>query len=104
MTTPLSVTKAERIAAQSESYRKALKGFAWGRAPESLFLMPPQMMEDMFRELEERGSLLERIRAHFQHGADESLWPRGTPLDDAVGRLVSKVYGPKSTPMTSDKV
>lgn len=53
MTTPLSVTKAERIAAQREAYRKALKGFAWGRAPESLFLMPPQVMEEMFMELEQ---------------------------------------------------
>ena len=53
MSTPLTVTPAERITAQREAYRKALKGFAWGRAPESLFLMPPQVMEKMFKELEE---------------------------------------------------
>ena len=41
------------------------------------------------KRLYEDAALLDRIRAHFQHGADESLWPPGTPLDEAVGRLVA---------------
>ncbi len=30
---------------------------------------------------------LDRIRAYFQHGADEEAWPPGTPLDEVVVKI-----------------
>ena len=80
MTTPLSVTPSERISAQREAYQKALKGFAWGRAPESLFLMPPQVMEKMFNELEE----LRKFKAVNRQSFEE--WISAPPYEREVLR------------------
>ena len=87
MTTQLSVTTAQRIAAQREAYRFYLVRDKWGEGDTtSIHLLPPMALAAIYEEL----ATLDRIRAHFQHGADESLWPPGTPLDVAVGRLVAE--------------
>ena len=86
MTTQLSVTTTQRIAAQEFAYQLALHRDKWKHGDESLFLMPPKVMAEMLKDC----ATLDRTRAHFQHGADESLWPTGTPLDEVVGRLVAQ--------------
>ena len=52
-TQPLSVTPAERIAAQQIAYRLALRRDKWGTNNESLFLMSPTEMTKLFYELAE---------------------------------------------------
>ena len=81
----LSVTPAQRIAAQRHAYRYYLECNQWASDNVSIHLLPPMQLA----ELLEDAATLDRIRAHFQHGADEEAWPPGTPLDVAVGRLVA---------------
>ncbi len=48
-----TVTNAERIEAQRDAYRRALLRDRWSRKTESLFLMTPIEMENLFAELAE---------------------------------------------------
>ena len=59
-------------------------------------------------QLLEDSATLDRIRAHFQHGADEEAWPPGTPLEVAVRRLVAernelRARVAQIPPMTGDR-
>lgn len=51
MTCLLTATPADRIAAQRIAYRLALARDKWKPGDTSLFLMPPQEMEQIFVEL-----------------------------------------------------
>lgn len=53
-----TVTPAERIEAQRYAYQRALLRDKWSRKTESLFLMTPIEMENLFAELAE---LRERV-------------------------------------------
>ena len=83
----------EKIRAQTGAFN--VSGAHWWGCN----LVGPSELEHLLKD----ATTLDRIRAHFQHGADEEAWPPGTPLDVAVGKLVEKVYGSQATPMTSDR-
>ena len=77
-------TNTEQLNAQSGAYQYILgtsktRKHWWGSH---------LMTQVELAMLQEDSATLDRIRAHFQHGADEEAWPPGTPLDVAVGRSV----------------
>lgn len=77
-------TQSEIIHAQQGAYDFSGtegRNLWWGR-----HLIGPVALTRLYAD----SATLDRIRAHFQHGADESLWPPGTPLDQAVWRLVAE--------------
>jgi site-specific recombinase XerD len=68
MSTPLSVTTAQRIAAQRTAYRYYLARDKFRQDNVSIHLLPPMALAEMLNELEELRAEVEELRAFkFDH-------------------------------------
>lgn len=77
-------TQSEEITAQDSAWKfiaTCRQPHWWGR-----HLIGPVAL----KRLHDDSTTLDRIRAHFQHGANEETWPPGTPIDEAVGKVIAE--------------
>lgn len=78
-------TPAEKVHAQSGAliHDKGTKNERWWQR----HLIGPVEL----KQLIEDADTLDRIRAHFQYGANEEAWPPGIPIDEAVGKIIAEL-------------